>query len=215
MLAAVVGVVCFASGVGVVGALASEDTGAADEAAPETVAGDVTPPAAVAPSAATGIPPAPSPTDAPSPAVDPSPREDAGKASTDVGPAVEPGGAEDVAPASPAKDPPADKWWEGVKTKRCTVLYGDHQRLVVREGSLRRDETTTYGPFADNDVVARVRRENATEVTVHHFGFHPRNGRPSLAHVTVHVPGGDITGILPLQIGEDQIELRPVGGARP
>lgn len=195
ILAAIVGAVFFASGVGIVAALAPEDAGTdavADEPAVESAAtlrptDSMVPAGPVQEAADAGQP------KEPTPAAVPSPEPDA---------------------AEPAPRAPGASWWTDLAGKRCKVMYGDHDRLVVREGTLRRDETTTYGPFVDNNVVARVRRENATEVTVLHLGIHPRNGRPSLAHVTVHEASGDIEGILPLQIGGDQIELRPVDGGR-
>lgn len=228
-IAAVVGAVCFAAGIGLVAALAPDESGEAnpDDGAPEATGAQTpavagTPRAVEKPRAQTTPDAAPVPETSAdagrgedtlaAPAEKPAVVEETGGAAADDKPENDKAEPTAAVPAEPKPEGDA-RWWLAVKGKRCKVVYGAHERLLVREGTLRRDETTTYGPFTDNDVVARVRRENATEVTVHHLGIHPRNGRPSLAHVTVHTGKlGDVEGILPLQIGGDQILLQPVSG---
>ncbi len=108
------------------------------------------------------------------------------------------------------EEPPADgQWWKTIHGKRCRIDFGDHKRLIMREGRLNRDEVTTYGPFVNQPIAARVRESMNPVLTVHHIGIHPRNQRPSLAYVTFHDGGRDIKGILPLQVSGDQLRLIP------
>lgn len=104
---------------------------------------------------------------------------------------------------------PGDQWWKRIHGKKCRIAFGDHKRLIMREGRLHKDEVTTYGPFVNQPVAARVRESMDPRLTVHHIGIHPRNKRPSLAYVTLHNGDQDIRGILPLQVSGDQLRLIP------
>jgi len=104
----------------------------------------------------------------------------------------------------------SEQWWADLHGVKCKIEFGDHKRLIMREGRLAKDMTTTYGPFVNEAIKSRVRESLDPIVTVHHFGIHPRNKRPSLAHVTLHQGGKKLSGILPLQISGDQIRLIPV-----
>jgi hypothetical protein len=146
---------------------------------------------------------------------------DAGAPTGDAGvgvaePTPEPPAADAGAPAEPPAVADDAPWWERAKGRRCKVVFPEGEtRTVMREGKLDKDEETTYAPFVEQPVVARIRQDESPEVTVHFVGMHPRNKRPSLAYVTVHLGDGDKKGILPLQISEKQVELRPVGGGAP
>lgn len=102
-----------------------------------------------------------------------------------------------------------DQWWTRIHGKKCRIDFGDHKRLIMREGRLHKDQVTTYGPFVNQPVAARVRESMDPRLTVHHIGIHPRNKRPSLAYVTLHNGDQDIRGILPLQVSGDQLRLIP------
>ncbi len=168
-----------------------------DEAAPTAPAADVeeTPPQAIA---------------------DPAVAAESGDAAKgdepDAAPAFDDGPSDDGAAAAQGAE---GQWWLGIHGKRCKLELGEHKRLIMREGRLNKDESTTYGPFANGPVAARVQEDLNPEVTVHHIGLHPRNQRPSLAYVTLHQQGKDTLGILPLQISGDQLTLTPVAVKAP
>lgn len=113
------------------------------------------------------------------------------------------------APDTGEGDDGGDAWWARIHGKKCRIDFGDHKRLIMREGRLHKDEVTTYGPFVNQPVAARVRESMDPRLTVHHIGIHPRNKRPSLAYVTLHNGDQDIRGILPLQVSGDQLRLIP------
>ena len=102
-------------------------------------------------------------------------------------------------------------WWDAARGKKCKVMFGKDDRLLLREGRLKKDQKMTYGPFVGKPIVGRVRKQNDPTVTAHHFGIHPRTGQPSLADVTLHDKGKDVRGILPLWVSGDQIELHAIG----
>jgi hypothetical protein len=192
-LAAVVGVGCFLTGIGLVAALHAPVSGEGPSNVEQS-------PAPAAPSAgpeAAAVPPRPNPV-----------------AATKSQPQAAPTTPENPPDAAPLEDPSKPEpvegaWWEAVRGQRCAIKFGAHPKLIVREGSLSKDSESTYGPFVDAPILLRVRAARNPVVVPKFFGFHPRGGKPALVYGTVHQQGTSVEGVLPLKIGDDFLELVP------
>jgi len=210
IVAAVVGALCFGGGIGIVAALKSP----LDVETPRPTAPDADPSLAAAPPDDDDAPPpdpTPAPPTPPAPADTPRPEP---PPIADAAPA--PDAADDAPPADPTPATPATptgKWWERARGKRCKIVFKERDRLIMREGELRRDETTTYGPFVDNPIALRIRAGLDPVVTPIAYGIHPRTKAPCLVFATVEQGSQTVKGVLPLLIGDDQLELVPVDGA--
>lgn len=226
--AAIAGLLCLALGLGLVALLKPPEEAQDAQASAQAPQEPQEPAAALAPDPTQGEEPAEEPPQEQEPPAQQEQAAQEPEEPTEAAKEEEPAKDEEPAQEEPAQaeapaqaQEPAQEegaaqdgpWWERARGKRCKIVFPEeHNRLVMREGELRRDEVTTYGPFLENPVVARVRKGWEPEVTVHHIGIHPRNKRPSLAYITLHSDAGDKTGILPLQIAKDQVILKPVSG---
>lgn len=107
-----------------------------------------------------------------------------------------------------AADPDAP-WWEQCRGRPCKLDFGTHRRILVREGTLRRDGQYGYKMFKDNPVTVRAQRDKSPRIVAHHFGFHSVTRKPAMAYVTLRQDGREYQGVLPLRLGSTHLELIP------
>lgn len=214
LIAAVVGVLCFGGGIGIVAALkAPLDTGDGDAASPVAANDSPLPPEDEEPTPTSTHTP-PDPTPAPPPDDPPTPPDPAPAAEPPAPAKDEPDAAEAPPdPAPPSRPAQEGRWWERTRGRRCRIDFRGKDRLIMREGELRKDETTTYGPFVDNPIALRIRANLDPIVTPQAFGIHPRTRVPCVVYGTVEQGDQKVQGVLPLLIGEDQLELVPLDAA--
>ena len=120
-------------------------------------------------------------------------------------------GEEDAIAAQDSGPPPSGPWWDRCRDRKCTLEFGKHRRIIMREGTLRSDRQTGYRPFKDNDVALRLDRDDNPVIVCHFYGFHSRTKEPTLAYVTVHRSSGEkVEGIIPLRLGSLHLQMNLV-----
>ena len=101
------------------------------------------------------------------------------------------------------------KWWLGLRGRKCYVDFGSQKALVVRTGELESDQVATYSTFKKNPKVTTLRKKNNTVVRPIAFGFHHADGEPNLVYISIREDGRErLKGILSLRISGEKLKLK-------
>ncbi|NUN14472.1 MAG: hypothetical protein HUU55_12650 [Myxococcales bacterium] len=112
-------------------------------------------------------------------------------------------------PAEQPRIPEANKWWDAVVGKRCTIALDEvgFASLSLREGTVGNGDNTTFETsFANNRRLTVFKAAENPSVEVIALAFDDL-GRPSVAHV--RDPRSNASGVISLQVEGKQIRLIP------
>lgn len=109
----------------------------------------------------------------------------------------------------PPVEPPVDPWWEPTLGKPCTIEFGEHPGLNVREGTLPHGEVIRWGRFTGTKALARLQQRRNPIVTPVAYGLAKPGGPPLAVQIRFEIGGAPYEGILALRISGRYLRLTP------